>query len=136
MVAPQRKLVFFGSFVVIGLLLAGVEGYYRWVYLPSPVRIAVSFEEHGLHPHRITVKKDSRVVLAFSGQGEVTEVAIEQYNLHIPIPAGSSVTRVFAAERVGTFPIHCSRHGGEADKIPCGELMVVQPGQLVGEHAH
>jgi heme/copper-type cytochrome/quinol oxidase subunit 2 len=117
----------------VGLALLGAGGVLlggpaigRLLAQDSPNRREFTIVARDFHysPERIEVTQDDLVKLTVRSEDIAHSFTIDEYRIVKRVPAGSSITFEFRADRAGTFPFYCNLTSEPRHQMEHGELVV------------
>lgn len=109
-----------------GVLLATAPAVARLLAQEAPNRREFTIVAKNFHysPERIEVMQDDLVKLTVRSEDIAHSFTIDDYRIAKRVPAGSSTTFEFQADRPGTFAFYCALTGDPGHKMMRGELVV------------
>jgi heme/copper-type cytochrome/quinol oxidase subunit 2 len=91
---------------------------------PNRREFTVTARNYDFAPRRIQVQQDDLVKITLRSEDEAHSFVIDGYRIMRRVPAGSSTTFEFRADKAGTFPFYCGMTNAEGHSRMKGELVV------------
>ncbi len=86
--------------------------------------IQIKAKKYQFNPNVITVKKGEHVKLVITATDHDHGFKLDAFNINQKIKKGASATVEFTADKVGTFPFHCSDFCGLGHSKMKGRVVV------------
>lgn len=114
--------------ILIFISCIGAAGMLLLAQAPAPSaevhEIQVSARKYEFDPSTITVKKGDHVKLVITALDHDHGFKLEAFQIDKLLKKGRATTIEFTADKVGTFPFHCSHFCGMGHGKMKGQLVV------------
>ena len=114
----------FGVLLGAAGLFAGALDLFAQDQAPNRREFTITAQDFHYSPNRLEVMQDDLVRLTIRSGDIAHSFTIDEYRIVKRVPAGSSTTFEFRADRPGTFPFYCSLTSESGHANEKGQLTV------------